>query len=104
MQPEVERVEDVAGAGDPEIGLEVLVVVPAEGGDAVARLEAEPLQRHRELPGALAEVGERVGVEAPVRHPRHDLLVREVRLRALEDRRQRQLEVHHQAVHDDSFC
>ncbi len=59
-----------------------------------------PFQSHRELPGALAEVGERVGVEAPVRHPRHDLLVGEVRLRALEDRGQRQLEVHHQAVHD----
>ena len=35
--------------GIAEVGLEVLVVVPAERRDAVAALEAEPLQRDREL-------------------------------------------------------
>src|SRR5207253_2038341 len=44
VEPEVERVEDEAAARDPEVGLEVLVVVPAEGGDAVAALEPEALE------------------------------------------------------------
>ena len=99
MQAQVERVQDVAGARDAEVGLEVLVVVPAKRGDAGARLEPEPLERDRQLPRAAAEVGERVAVEAPVGKPRDDLLVREVRLRPLQDRRQRQLEVHHQTLH-----
>ena len=60
VQPQVERVQDEAAARDPEVRLEVLVVVPAERRDAVAGLEAEPLQRDRELPRPLAEVGERV--------------------------------------------
>ena len=103
VQAQVEGVKDEAAAGDPEIGLQMLVVVPAERRDAVARLQPDAFQRHRELPRSLAEVRERVAVKAPVRHPRHDLLVREVRLRPLQDRRQRQLEVHHQALHDCSF-
>ncbi len=103
VQPQVERVQDETAAGDPEIRLQVLVVVPAERRHAVARLEPDPLQRHGELLRATAEIGERVAVEATVRHPRHDLLVREVRLGPLQDRRQRQLEVHHQALHVCSF-
>ena len=103
VQAQVERVQDVAAAGDAHVRLEVLVVVPGERRHPVAGLETDALQRHRELARAPAEVRERVRVEAPVGHPRHDLLVREVRLRALEDRRQRQLEVHHQALHDCSF-
>ena len=103
VQAQVERVQDEPAAGDPEVGLQVRVVVPAERRDAVAALEAELLQRDRELARAPAEIGERVGVEAPVRQPRHDLLMREVRLGPLQDGRQRQLEVHHQALHDCSF-
>src|ERR1044072_2153014 len=81
----------------------MLVGVPAKRGTAPPRLESQLLQRHREPAGPLSEVGERVAMEAPVRHPRDDLLVREVRLRPLEDRRQRQLEGHHQPLHDCSF-
>jgi len=41
MEPEVERVKDEAAAWNAEVGLEVLVVVPGEGGDAVAALDAK---------------------------------------------------------------
>ena len=103
MQAQVERVQDVAGARDAEVGLEVLVVVPRERGDAGAWLEPETLERDRQLPRPAPEVGERVTVEAPVGEPRDDLLVREVRLGPLQDRRQRQLEIHHQTLHDCSL-
>ena len=99
MQPQVERVEDEAAARDAEVALHVLVVVPGERRDAVAALEPEVLQRHGELPGAPGAVAVRVAVEALVGEPRDDLLVREVRLRAPQERGERQLEVHHQAVH-----
>ena len=38
MQPEVQRVEHEASARDAEVRLEMLVVVPAERRDAIARL------------------------------------------------------------------
>ena len=98
MQAEVERVQHEPAARDAEVALHVLVVVPAERGDAVAALEAEALQRDRELLRAPREVAVAVAVEALVGEPGDDLLVAEVRLGAAEQVRQRQLEVHHLAV------
>ena len=40
VQPEVERVQHEAAAGDAEVRLHVLVVVPAQRRDAVALLQA----------------------------------------------------------------
>ncbi len=44
-QAEVQRVQYGAHARDRVIELEVPVVVPGQGGDAVTRLDAEPLKR-----------------------------------------------------------
>ena len=43
-EPDVQRVQHRSHAGDGEIRLEVALVVPAEGADAVTRLDAEPGQ------------------------------------------------------------
>ena len=100
VQAEVERVQDEPGARDPEVRLEVLVVVPAQCGDPVAGLEAQLLQGDGELLGPPGHVRVRVAVEALVGEPRDDLLVAEERLRTPQDRRERQLVVvHHQALH-----
>ena len=99
MQAEVERVEREPAARDPEVALHVLVVVPAQRGNAVAALEAESLQRDRELLRPPREVAVAVAVEALVGEAGDDLLVAEVRLGAPEQVRQRQLEVHHLAAH-----
>ncbi len=99
MQAQVQRVQHEAAARDAEVRLVVLVVVPAERRDPVAALEAELLQRDRELPCAPHRVLVRRAVEALVGEPRDDLAVAVVRLRAPQQVRQRQLEVHHQAVH-----
>jgi hypothetical protein len=52
-QPDVERVKNGAHARHGEVGLEVLLVVPAERGDAIPRLDPQPPQRAREAVGAL---------------------------------------------------
>jgi hypothetical protein len=99
MEAEVQRVQDVAAARDAEVGLHVLVVVPAQRRDAVAALEAELLQADGELLRPPGHVRIRVAVETLVGHAGHDLLVPEERLRAAKQRRERELVVHHQAVH-----
>ena len=66
VQPEVQGVQDEAAAGNAEVRLEMLVVVPAERRDAVTALETGALQRDRELPRAARHVGVRVVVEALV--------------------------------------
>ena len=53
MQAQVERVEHAAAADDPEVALEMPVVIPGQCGDAVALLHAELLERLRELSRAL---------------------------------------------------
>ena len=70
---------------------------------ALAALEAGPLERDGEPARALGHVGIPVAVEALVGQPRRDHSVAEERLRAAQQRRQRELEVHHQAVHAASF-
>jgi hypothetical protein len=99
MQPEVEGVQHEPAAGDPEVGLEVLVVVPAERRDPVAALEPELLQGDGELLRPSRHVPIGVAVEALVGQARDDLLVAEEGLRPLQDRGNRELVVHHQAVH-----
>ena len=99
VEAQVERVQDETGAGDAEVRLQVRVVVPGERGDAVAALEPELLQPDRELARTAGEVGVGVAMERAVGEARDDLLLREVRLGPAQDRRKRQLVVHHQAVH-----
>ena len=104
VQPQIQRVQHEAAAGDPEVRLVVLVVVPAERCDPVAAFESELLQRDRELLGTPHRVAVRRAVEALVGQARDDLAAREVQLRALEDVRQRELEIHHLTVHGASSC
>ena len=99
MQAEVQRVQHEAAARDAEVRLVMLVMVPAERRDARAALEAELLQRGGELLRAPHRLAVVRAVEALVGQARDDLAVAEERLGPLEDVRQRQREVHHQAVH-----
>jgi hypothetical protein len=50
VEAQVQRVQDEPAAGNPEVGLEVLVVVPAERRHAVAALQPQLLQPDGELP------------------------------------------------------
>ena len=102
VQAQVQRVQDEAAAGDAEVRLEVLMVVPAERRDAVAALEPELGERDRELLRAPHRLAPGRAVEALVGEPGDDLVGPVVRLDAPQHVRQRELEVHHQAVHHHS--
>ena len=56
-QTDVQGVQDGAHARDGEVGLHVLLVVPGEGADAVARFDAQILQRVGELRGVVRDLG-----------------------------------------------
>jgi len=99
VQPQIERVQHEAAARDAEVRLVMLRVVPAQRRDAVAALEAETLQRDRELARAPHRVAVRRATDALVGETRDDFAVAEVRFRPTQQVRQRELEVHHQAVH-----
>src|SRR5205085_6203801 len=78
------------------------VVVPAQCRDSVAALEPELLQRDCELLRAAHRLAVIRPVERLVRKTRDDLAVAVERLCATQDVRERQREVHHQAVHEPS--
>src|SRR5262249_50641063 len=99
VQPQVERVQHETPARDPEVGLVVDEVVPAERRNAVAALEAEPAEGNAERPRAAARLAVRALLEALVRLPRYELRIGPVGLGAPEQGRQGELIVHHQAVH-----
>ena len=105
MQAQVERVQDAAHNRDAEIRLEVLVMVPAQRGHGISGLDPQPPERESEFLRPLRHVAIRVAVKAPVRQARHDFLLEEMLLRTPKHPIQRQLIIHHQAVHaHSSFC
>ena len=57
-EPDVERVQHRSHGGDGEIRLEVALVVPAEGADAVTLLDAQPGQGGGQLLGPGGHLGE----------------------------------------------
>ena len=57
-EPDVQRVQHRPHAGDGEVGLQVALVVPAEGADPVALLDAEAGQGRRQLLGPGGHLGE----------------------------------------------
>ncbi len=100
VEAKVERVRDHPAGGEPEVRLEVLVVVPAERPDAVAVAQPELLaQRDREPLRAVDEVGIGVGVPALVRQAGCKLPLGVKLLGPAHDRRDVQLVVHDQALH-----
>ena len=100
VEAEVERVRDHPAGRDPDVRLQVLKVVPAERGDAVAVPEPELVPKGRGQPlRPGGEVRVRVAMPPAVGESRDDLLVAEKLLAASQNRRHVQLVVHVQAVH-----
>src|SRR5262249_26023986 len=87
-QPDVERVQYRTHAGHPEVGLEVLLVVPAERPDRVVRPDPEPGQRPL---GVAGPAGAGPG-------PRHALAAWVHPGTVLHDRADRELVVLHRAT------
>ena len=98
-EADVERVADRTGARHGIVELQVLVVVPGKGAHAVARLDAELHQRLGQPLDAFVHLAIGHAVQAAVRlHRRHALVGIEV-VGVLDELVQRQLPVHHEALH-----
>ena len=98
-QPRVDRMEHRAQTGNAEIELEMAMGVPGERAHPVAELDAQLLQRFGELPGAPGGVLVAVAVDRPFDGPRHDLNVGIVGGGEVDDLRNQQRAVLHQAEH-----
>jgi hypothetical protein len=98
-QAQVERVHHAPGGGDAEVALEVGVMVPAQRRDAIARAQAETLQRRRQPAGAAVVLAVGVLAQRLVGQARDDHVVREDRPGALEEMVERQGNVHHGRLH-----
>ncbi len=97
-QPQVERVEHGTHARDGVVQLEVSVVVEGEGGDPVARFDAEPLQGPGEPIDPLDQLGVGHAMQALLA-ARHDLALSMQLLEAPEHVLHAELVVLHQAFH-----
>src|SRR5712691_6106337 len=91
-----------AARGDAEIRLEVAVMIPAEGGDALAGLDAELRKSDRELLSPRDHVAVRVTEEGFVGQFADDLHRTEERFRALENRWDGEGVVHREGGHPRS--
>jgi hypothetical protein len=94
-QSQVEVVHHRAGSRNPEVALEVRVVVPAQGGNAIARLNARLDQDLGQRKRAPVEVAELVAVQRLVGQAADDLYVRVIPPRTIQEVVQREGRTHH---------
>ncbi len=99
MKAQVQRVQDAAGAGHAKEGFQVARVVPHHRGHALAGLQSKIREGSGEPPGAAVEIAEALASDGLVRLARDDLNARKNLPGALQNRGQRQREVHHGAAH-----
>jgi hypothetical protein len=97
VEPEVEGVEHRAHQRDGEVGLEMAVVIPAEGRDAIAGADAEGVKRPGKAAGALQALGVRGAVDGVVGAAAHDRAITEECLCPARDGGDREGVVHREA-------
>lgn len=90
-QADVHRVQDSAEARNGEVELHVPVCVPAQRRHSVARLDPEPSQGARELLSTPTVISIMIAKKLAVGLSRNDLVLREERLRALQEGLQSEL-------------
>ena len=102
-EPWVQRVKHVARAGRGVIELQMVKVVPAQRSDAIAWFEVEGFQHVRKTVHAPVEIEVGVAVHCAIREAACDFLARIELRRTLEDVRERQRVIHHQARHTFAY-
>ncbi len=98
MQAWIDRMQHAARAGHREVKLHVPVAVPGKRRDAVAARDAEGTERVGHLSCAAMEGAIRSVVNIAFDSARYDLGVAVMPLRMLDQRRDQQRHLHHQAV------
>ena len=102
VQADIERMEHGTHRRDADVGLEMLVVVPAQRSDAVVIANTELAQCAGQPVGAEEALAVRRAVERLVGAATDDRLARMQLPGPARHGRNRELKVHHQAVHMDS--
>jgi hypothetical protein len=97
-QPDVQGVQDGAGARHRQVQLEVLGVVPHERPDALVRVDPQAPQGVREAPAVRAQLSEGLAA-GPLRGPGHHLGHAVHRGAVVEDPRDEQGRLLHGAAH-----
>ena len=72
-KPWIYGVANRAHAGDGEVKLEMAIVVPGDGGDTVAPVDAEARHRLGQLLRAPVRIGQCIAVDRPLRRARDNL-------------------------------
>ena len=103
VQPEVQGVQDRAHGGNGQVGLEVLGVVPEQGGDPLVAVHAELAQGAGQLGRAGTGLGVGLAADA-VRRARDDLTIAEDRGAVPHQPGHGQGHVHHRAEHGPPPC
>ncbi len=103
-EPRIEGVQHRADAGNAEIELEMAVGVPGDGADPVAELDAQALQRLGYLLGAPGRILVAVAVDRALDGARDDLDLGIVGGSEIDDLRDQQRAVLHQAEHGVLPC
>jgi hypothetical protein len=99
MEAQVERVQHEPARGKAEIRLEMTLVVPRKGRDAVPALEAERTECGAESARACEAVAVGVAVQRPVGPAADDLAIAVQAFCVAKQGGQRQRRVHHQTTH-----
>ena len=99
MEAEIERVEHATGRRDAEIAFQMTGVVPHERCHTVAGTQPGAEQGVRELSRAAMEIRVAVALDLAAGVAGNDLGLAEERARAIEDRIEREREIHHPAAH-----
>src|SRR5690349_2189306 len=98
-KPQIQRVQHAARQRNPEVRLQVHAVIPHQRGHALAAPQAGPDQRASQRPRPRRHLRIRAPLDAAVGPARNDLHPWIERHRALQYRPERQLKVHHGALH-----
>ncbi len=99
VQARVDRVQHAARAADAEVHLHVAVAVPGQRGHAVAGLQAQAVQRVRQLARTPCQVAVRIAMDIALHPARDDLRIAMVAVGEVDQRRDQQWLALHQTQH-----
>ncbi len=103
-QARIDGVANQSGAGNAVIKLEMTMVVPRQGGNAIAGFEPQPGQRVGQLPHPPGRIGIAVAVQGRILVAGDDLLGWVIARGVFQHVWDEQRPIHHQTQHGASLC
>src|SRR5215470_12677005 len=100
MQAEIEGMQDAARARDTEEGFQVSGMIPHHRSDAVTRLQSDGFERSGKFARPAVELTVARADDRLVRPARKDFDIWKQLACPLQNRRQRELKIHHGTAHN----